>query len=201
MPQSRRTRAPEIETDRLILRGHRRDDFPALAAMWADPDVTRFISGRPATEHESWMRYLRYAGHWIVMGYGFWAVVRKDSGAFIGEIGFSDFKRPIDLPVRGVPEAGWAFVRSAHRQGYGSEALEACLAWADKVARFPLTTCIIEPENAPSIRLAERVGYARVTTIAGTEGTPVGLYERVRPSKKATPESLDSGGLFSDSQA
>ena len=189
MPQSRRTRAPEIETDRLILRGHRRDDFPALAAMWADPEVTRFISGRPATEHESWMRYLRYAGHWIVMGYGFWATIRKDTGAFIGEIGFSDFKRPIDLPVRGLPEAGWAFVRGAHGQGFAGEALAACLAWADKVARFPLTTCIIEPQNAPSIRLAERAGYKQATVIAGTEGTPVGLYERVRPKNRQAPDS------------
>jgi RimJ/RimL family protein N-acetyltransferase len=152
--------------------------------MWADGEVTRFISGRPATEHESWMRYLRYAGHWIVMGYGFWAVVRKDTGTFIGEIGFSDFKRPIDLPVKGLPEAGWAFVSSAHGQGYACEALEACLAWADKVARFPLTTCIIEPENQPSIRLAERAGYGCVASIAGTDGTPIGVYQRARPKTK-----------------
>ena len=184
MPQSRRTRAPEIETDRLILRGHRRDDFPALAAMWADPEVTRFISGRPATEHESWMRYLRYAGHWIVMGYGFWAIIRKDTGAFIGEIGFSDFKRPIDLPVRGLPEAGWAFERPAHGQGFAGEALAACLAWADKVARFPLTTCLIEPANAASIRLAQGAGYARTSTIAGSDGAPIDLYARLRPKGK-----------------
>ncbi len=184
MPQSRRTRAPEIETDRLILRGHRREDFPSLAAMWADPEVTRFISGRPATEHESWMRYLRYAGHWIVMGYGFWAVERKDTGAFIGEIGFSDFKRPINLPVRGLPEAGWAFIHAAHGKGYASEALAACLAWADRAARFPLTTCIIEPKNEPSIRLAERAGYAHAAVITGTDGAPIGLYERIRPERK-----------------
>ena len=152
--------------------------------MWADPGVTRFISDRPATEHESWMRYLRYAGHWIVMGYGFWAVTRKDTAAFIGEIGFSDFKRPIDLPIRGIPEAGWAFVSSVHGQGYAGEALTACLAWSDKVARFPLTTCIIEPENEPSIRLAERAGYARATTIFGPDGTPIDLYERPRPKSR-----------------
>jgi Acetyltransferases, including N-acetylases of ribosomal proteins len=175
---------PEIETDRLILRGHRRDDFPALAAMWADAEVTQFISGRPATEHESWMRYLRYAGHWIVMGYGFWAAARKDTGAFIGEIGFPTSSGRSICPSRGLPEAGWAFVRSVHGQGYAGEALAACLAWADRVARFSLTTCIIEPGNAPSIRLAERAGYAQVATIAGTDGAPVGLYERARPKGK-----------------
>ena len=185
MPQSRRTRAPEIETDRLLLRGHRREDFPALAAMWADPEVTRHISGRPATEHESWMRYLRYAGHWIVMGYGYWAVTEKETGTFIGEIGFSDFKRPIDLPVKGIPEAGWAIASAFHHRGYAREALAACLAWAVRAARFPQTSCIIEPDNAPSIRLAEAVGYTRLTTIAGADGTPIDLYGRPRPPVKA----------------
>lgn len=36
---------PVIETDRLILRAHRLDDFPALEAMWADPRIARFIGG------------------------------------------------------------------------------------------------------------------------------------------------------------
>jgi len=184
MPQSRTTRVPTIETERLILRGHLREDFPALVSMWADPEVVRHISGRPATEHESWMRYLRYAGHWIVMGYGYWALTLKDGGQFIGEMGFSDFKRPIDLPVKGLPEAGWALASAFHGQGYASEALAACLGWADRSARFPLTTCLIEPANQPSVRLAERLGFANVTTILGAEGAPIGLYERHRPSLK-----------------
>ena len=39
---------PVIETERLLLRGHRLDDFEALAAMWADPAVVRFIGGKPS---------------------------------------------------------------------------------------------------------------------------------------------------------
>lgn len=184
MPQSRRTRAPTIETERLILRGHLRQDFPSLAAMWADPEVVRHISGRPATEHESWMRYLRYAGHWIVMGYGYWAVTLKDGGRFIGEMGFSDLKRPIDLPVKGQPEAGWALASAFHGKGYAGEALSACLDWADRSARFALTTCIIEPANQPSVRLAERLGYGKAATVAGADGAPIDFYQRPRPGSK-----------------
>jgi RimJ/RimL family protein N-acetyltransferase len=36
---------PRIRTERLVLRGHRLDDFPDALAMWSDPDVTRFIGG------------------------------------------------------------------------------------------------------------------------------------------------------------
>lgn len=183
MPQSRRTRVPTIETERLILRGHLREDFPSLAAMWADPGVTRFISGRAATEHESWMRYLRYAGLWIVLGYGYWAVTLKDGGAFIGEMGFSDFKRPLDLPVKGLPEAGWAFASAYHGKGYAREALDGCLTWADRSARFPLTTCLIEASNTPSIRLAEAAGYKQFKTIDNGSGGTIDLYERHRQAK------------------
>src|SRR5689334_15432931 len=43
---------PVIETARLRLRGHRKSDFAACAALWADPVVTRYISGRPFTGEE-----------------------------------------------------------------------------------------------------------------------------------------------------
>jgi RimJ/RimL family protein N-acetyltransferase len=50
---------PVVETERLILRGHTLDDFPAFAAMWADPAVTRFIGGAPLSQEESWGKFLR----------------------------------------------------------------------------------------------------------------------------------------------
>jgi RimJ/RimL family protein N-acetyltransferase len=61
--------APRLETERLVLRAHRVEDFPDLAALWSDPLVTRFISGVPQTPEESWSRLLRYAGHWLLLGY------------------------------------------------------------------------------------------------------------------------------------
>src|SRR2546426_7424830 len=55
---------PVIETERLRLRGHRPEDFPDCAAMWADPVVTRYIGGKPLSEEEAWTRTLRCLGHW-----------------------------------------------------------------------------------------------------------------------------------------
>ena len=51
-----------LETARTVLRPHRLDDFETYVAMWADPEVTRFIGGKPRTREESWMRFLRHAG-------------------------------------------------------------------------------------------------------------------------------------------
>ncbi|RVA11109.1 N-acetyltransferase, partial [Mesorhizobium sp. M7D.F.Ca.US.004.03.1.1] len=74
MNNSPATSAPVIGTKRTILRAHQLGDFEAYAAMWTDPVVTRFIGGKPRTREESWMRFLRHAGLWSLLGYGFWAI-------------------------------------------------------------------------------------------------------------------------------
>ena len=110
-------KAPELVTERLILHGHGLKDFAESAAMWGDPDVVRFIGGRPFTEEECWTRLLRYVGHWAAMGYGFWAIREKATGRFVGEVGFADFRRELDPPFGDTPEMGWAL--NAWAQGKG----------------------------------------------------------------------------------
>ena len=61
---------PVLETARLRLRGHRVDDLPQCAAMWAEEGVTRFIGGKPLTKEETWLRMLRHVGHWSLLGFG-----------------------------------------------------------------------------------------------------------------------------------
>lgn len=149
---------PVIETARLRLRGHRAEDFEAHAAMWADPDVVRHISGKPAAPEESWARLLRYRGHWTLLGYGFWAIEERASGRLIGEGGFADFKREI-VPAIEAPEQGWALASSAHGKGFASEAVPAMLDWAEAHFRRRDFVCLISPENLPSLRVAEKVDY------------------------------------------
>ena len=149
---------PIIQTERLVLRAHNREDFPACAALWADAEVTRFIGGRPLCGEEVWARLLRYAGHWAWIGFGYWAIEEKASGAFVGELGFADWKRDIEPSLRGIPELGWVLAAKYHGKGLASEAVRAALAWSDE--KFPgPTACIIDPANAASMRVAEKCGY------------------------------------------
>jgi RimJ/RimL family protein N-acetyltransferase len=172
---------PTIETERLLLRGHTVADFAALAEMWADPAVVRYIGNQPSTTEQSWARLLRYAGHWSLLGFGFWAIEERASGRFAGEIGLADFKREIDPPI-GALETGWALAAWAHGRGFATEALRAVLAWAD--AKFPgrPTACVIEPDHAASRRVAEKCGYAEVgrTTY---HGDPIVVFRRHSPAQ------------------
>jgi len=167
---------PILETPRLMLRAHSVDDFAACAEMWADENVTRHIGGQTFSAPEVWGKIMRYAGHWSLLGFGYWAVEEKDSGRFVGEVGFADFKREIEPSFNGAPEIGWALAPWAHGQGFATEAVQAALDWGD--AHFTgRTVCMIDPGNVASARVAEKCGYkpfARTTY----KGSPTVLWER-----------------------
>lgn len=150
---------PVIETERLILRGHTKADLDVCAAIWGDAEVTRYIGGRPFARDEVWSRILRYVGHWQEMGYGFWAVTEKASGRLIGELGFADFKRPLEPSFGDTPEMGWVLSPTGHGKGYASEAVAAALDWGDRNFDGRRTVCMIHPENEASLRVAQKAGF------------------------------------------
>src|SRR6185369_16733134 len=77
-----------LETARLRMRPYELADFDAYAAMWQEPAVVRFIGGVPFTREQSWTRFLRQVGMWQLMGFGFFAIEDKATGAIAGECGF-----------------------------------------------------------------------------------------------------------------
>ena len=168
---------PTIESERLTLRGHVVDDFDDSAAMWAETDVTRHIGGRPFTREESWSRLLRYIGHWSALGFGYWVVSEKLSGRFVGEVGFSDFKRELVPSFGGAPEIGWVLATSAHGRGFATEAVRAALAWGETQLGSARTVCLINPENLASLRVAAKCGYKEFAR-ATYKGGPAILFER-----------------------
>jgi RimJ/RimL family protein N-acetyltransferase len=169
--------APVLTTERLRLRSHRAADLDALAAMWADASVARHIGGRPATREEAWARLLRYVGHWSLLGFGYWVVEERASGAFVDEVGFGDFKRDIEPSFGDALEAGWALAPSAQGRGYATEAVRAALRWADEDLGRRRTVCLIAPENEPSRRLAARCGFVEFARATYRE-QPTLLFER-----------------------
>jgi len=162
---------------RLAYARHTIADYPESAAMWGDERVARFIGGQPSTLEDSWLRLLRYVGHWGVMDFGYWVVRDKHSGRFIGEVGVADFHRDIDPPFGADLEAGWALAPDARGQGYGIEAVSALMRWRDASLPGTRTVCMINPDNAPSIRLAAKCGFGQYAR-AIYKAAPVLLFER-----------------------
>lgn len=171
------TEAPRIETARLVLRSIRAEDLDAHAAMLGDPEVMRYLGTSPLSREESWRKLLTGPGLWSLLGYGYWAVERREDGAYLGQLGFADFQRDGLPQLHGLPEMGWLFARAAQGQGYASEGVAAALAWADEHLRAAVIPAIIHPDNAPSIRLAERNGFV-IGETAAYRGEPTLVLRR-----------------------
>lgn len=172
--------APVLQTARLKLRPFRADDVDAQAAMMGDAQVMRHLGGQPLAREESWRKLLCGAGLWPLFGYGYWAIERRADAVMIGQLGFADFRRAIEPAIEGVPEMGWLFAAEASGQGYATEAGLAALAWIDGALAPAQIAAIIDAANAPSIRVAEKLGFA-AREEARYRGEPILLFRRQRP--------------------
>jgi RimJ/RimL family protein N-acetyltransferase len=156
---------PILTTDRLILRGATREDFPAYTAQRADPAVMKYLGkGDLLSEEDAWIKFQSMFGHWALKNYGNWAIEEKTTGAYLGSIGYADKKRPQEHPASGVPEMGWSLVASAHGKGVGTEALGAALAWGHDHFGSTRVVCVISEDNIASVRLAQRHGFKQFAT-------------------------------------
>jgi RimJ/RimL family protein N-acetyltransferase len=179
-PRLRFSTAPRLETERLILRAHRVEDFPGCAAMWRDPRIIEFTIGTESPPQRTWQRLLAYCGHWTLLGFGYWALESKSSGRYIGELGFADFHRDFPPSVSGLPEIGWVLAREAHGRGYSTEALSKVLEWGDANLGAERTSCMIHRDNHVSIHLARKFGYS-TTVRAANDIEPAMLLTRNAP--------------------
>ena len=172
-------RAPTLLTARLELSAATRADFEPFAAIWADAEVVRFIGRQTRDRQDSWLTLMRGAGFWDVLGYGPWTVRERETGDYVGDVGFADYCRGMDPDISGVPEAGWVFARKHWGKGYATEALTATHAWLDQ--HHPgRSVCIIEPDHAASIRVAQKLGY-RDFDSSDYKGDPMLIFERYSP--------------------
>lgn len=140
-----------LETDRLLLRQFKNQDWVDLHKYYADPIATQFTTGRAFTEGETWRAMASMLGHWQVHGYGPYAVVEKASNTVLGTVGFwypNDWLEP---------EIKWALAPGYWGQGFAKEATLAVQAAGR--AHMPEVSLIsfIHSDNEPSLKLAQSV--------------------------------------------
>ena len=146
--------------------------------MLADPAFVRYLGGSPMAREDAWRRMLAAPGLWALLGYGYWSIEDKADGAYLGQAGFADFKRDMVPKIEGLPEMGWLVAPAAQGRGLASEAVAAALGWADSgPLRGREIVAIIDPENAASIRVAEKAGFAE-REAASYRGEAILLFRR-----------------------
>lgn len=151
---------PVLETPRLMLRRFRGDDYAPMCAMHADPEVMRFHSdGKPRDPALTWAQMAMWTGaHGMKCG-GWFAVLRREDGAFVGRVGVNA------QPAWPEPELAYTFARAHWGKGYAAEAAAAVRDWIWRAQAPATLVSLIKPGNAASIRVAEKLGARNTGTI------------------------------------
>jgi RimJ/RimL family protein N-acetyltransferase len=157
------TAIPTIETERLILRENRAEDFESFAAFYAS-DRAR-LRGGPLDRAQAFRQFTAEIGHWTVRGHGFWAVEEKATGGYCGQVGCWN---PEGWPA---PEVGWLMMAGSEGKGFAYEAAIRARDYAYDVLGWTEVASGISDGNDRSIRLAERMG-ARLDRRIARPGLP-----------------------------
>ena len=155
---------PVLETDRLVLRGWKSEDFPAYADYWADPERTQFFISGTQNKAEAWQHFTAMAGEWALRGFGQFAITLKSDGGHAKAVGHAGIWYPPDLEE---PEMAWSLYPGNDGHGYATEAGKEVLSWANSHLGLPPLMSFVHPDNQPSIGVAKRLGatFERETTL------------------------------------
>ncbi len=169
---------PTLRTDRLVLRAFRATDLDALAAMQANVEVRRFLSGGSLlSREETWTLMERVLGQWSLRGYGLFAVEVDGRCA-----GWAGILKPLDWPE---PELAYSLDQPFWGRGVASEAARAARDWAFATHGFARLASFIRPGNARSIRVAEKLGAVREGMLE-LHGSPAEWWVHRPPTDRPT---------------
>lgn len=161
----------KVETDRLIIRSMQATDLESLAALWADPEVTRFMGG-PRNREEVIKMLKEDLAATPEPAFDLWPVLEKVSGKIVGDCGI------IDKEVDGKTEyeVVYVFARTSWGKGYATEAALALKSYAFQQLGLNRVIALIDPENTKSERVVEKIGFRHEKDTIRPHGNKMKVY-------------------------
>jgi RimJ/RimL family protein N-acetyltransferase len=144
-----------LETKRLLLRHLVLDDLSDLFAFYRDPDVVQYIPDAPRTYEET-----REELEWFLNGHpqfpelGLWATIYRETGQFIGRCGLL----PWTIDGKEEVEVAFALSKAYWGKGLATEVAQALALYGFEHLQLSRLICLIDRENAASIRVATKIG-------------------------------------------
>ena len=142
---------PVLETDRLILRAPQAEDFEPWAAFAADEEAARHLGG-VQDRAIAWRGICTVTGAWTIRGFSMFSVIEKATGRWVGRLG------PWEPEGWPGTEVGWGLARDCWGKGYATEGATAAIDWAFDALGWAEVIHTIEPANAASQKVAQRLG-------------------------------------------
>jgi len=163
---------PILETDRLCLRRLSMGDLDAVAELYADPEVMRYIgAGGPRTREVTRIKLQELIDAEARQGFGMWATIERETGRFIGECGLSAW----DIEGRREVEVAYLLARAYWGRGLATEAAGAIRDYAFEHLSRKRLISLIYHANEASAKVATKVGM-RLERDVHFMGHTVGLW-------------------------
>lgn len=180
-----------LKTDRLLIRDWEPlTDAPAAIAIYGNPAVIQWIGDQSldTTVEAVQARLRRYRDRAATFpGLGCWAVLTQMPATLIGTVLLMPLPNHDHAPS-GKVEIGWHFCPKSWGQGFATEAAQAIMNYGFTQLKLPAIYAVTLPDNAPSIRVTQRLGMAALGLSHDYYGGhPLRLFCRSRDSLEASP--------------
>ncbi|GLV60926.1 N-acetyltransferase [Dictyobacter sp. S3.2.2.5] len=166
-----------FETERLLVRYLRADDFESFYALCSDPEVMRYMGdGEPLTAEQTrdWIDISK--NNYQMRGYGCFAIVSRQDQQMIG---FGGLARPARNPYL---EIIYAFKKSCWGQGLASEFVKGLLKACFELWHLPRVEATIDPRNQASVKVVEKAGLRFVRSGPDEDGEIILWYAMDQPA-------------------
>lgn len=147
----------EIRTRRLVLRRIQPADADAFVAVHSAPEAYPHDARFRRTPDQALELLEWFCRHWADDGIGYWTIRLAESGEVIGFGGV----RHSEEEGEPVLNLAYRFWPSAWGNGYAPEMAEAAVRWASQHRPDRPVLIVTDADNAPSVRVAEKLGFAR----------------------------------------
>ena len=145
------TSAPNLETERLTLRGPERSDLTAFTSFMTNSPRMK-SQGETVSEEEAWIGFLTGIGHWQWHGFGFFTLALRGDNTPLGRVGLLKHSNWPQV------ELAWHLFDAAEGNGYATEAAHAVRSWARRCNGLSQLVSYILHENRRSQAVAKRLG-------------------------------------------
>ncbi|MBB6112986.1 GNAT family N-acetyltransferase [Mucilaginibacter lappiensis] len=154
-----------LESKRLFFRLHTPDDMDDFCAMEQDPEVRRYVGGKPRTRVEAEDRFVNgpmqpHDGFWAM-----WATILKADNQYVGRCGLYPHYNEAGKIIEGDASMGLYIAHKYWRKGFATEAGRALIRFGFNTHHLKRIVTMIEVGNDASVHIIEKLGF----TLSQTE--------------------------------
>ncbi|MBC3918843.1 GNAT family N-acetyltransferase [Undibacterium sp. CY18W] len=143
-----------LTTARLRLEPFTDSHFEGLSRMNSEPEVMRYITGKPETPEETLSVIERVKGRWVEFGFSWWSFIELDTNEIIGAGCIQYLGRDPANPL----EIGWRLRKDKWNMGYASEAAQAMATFAFETVKGDSLFAVCHQENQASAHVMKKLG-------------------------------------------